>query len=118
MAVFEDVTLTWKGDEYTVPSSRVMGLIATIEDHISIAQLYRDGGPQLTRLAFAYAAALTYAGCRVSSEDVYASCFQDGQRIIPELVAGLLSMMIPPSVLQQPASSAPTAKKKTVKAKA
>ena len=116
MAVFEDVTLTWKGDEYTVPSNRVMGLIATIEDHISIAQLYRDGGPPLSKLASAYASALKYAGCRVSNEDVYASCFQDGQRIIPELVAGLLSMMIPPSVLQQPADT--NTKKKTPRAKA
>lgn len=100
MAIFEDITLTFGGDEYTIPSNGVMRLIAKIEDVISLQDL--TGQPKLSRLAEAYTVALVYAGCKkVNTEDVYASLFGDGGREnIQNSITTLIQMMVPPVTYQ------------------
>jgi hypothetical protein len=98
MAIFDDVTLGYGGEEYTVKHDEVMRLIGKVEDVISLAELTRDGGPRLTRLSEAYAVALNYAGCKVTIEDVYASLFGgDGGATAQGAVTGLLMLMLPPA---------------------
>jgi len=108
---FEDVTLTWKGEAFTVPANKQMLLIAKIEDALSgdtgqqaLSVLFRREGPPYSRLAAAFAAALQYAGAKVSDEEVYLSIMADlseGSRDkVTETVQGaviaLLSIISPP----------------------
>jgi hypothetical protein len=117
--IFEEVTLTWKGADYTVSPDRVMGLIATVEDVITLSELGRSASPKLAKLSTAYAVALRYAGCSVTSEEVYAACFSDAATMVERLVSSLLLLMIPPAELKEKMQKAsePTtgsaAKKKT-----
>jgi hypothetical protein len=101
MGIFEPVTLTWQGGEYTVPADRVLGLIASVEEHITLADLGRASTPKLAQLSYAYAAALRYAGARVTADEVYAACFRDTASTVQALITSLLIMMIPPSELQE-----------------
>lgn len=109
---FEDVTLTWRGETYTVPANRQMLLIARIEDALSgdtgqqaLSVLFRKEGPPYTRLAGAYGAALRHAGAKVSDEDVYLSIMsdiaskskQDVTHIIQGAIIALLSIISPPA---------------------
>ena len=115
MAVFEDVTFIWKGEEFKVPSERVMGLIATVEEHVKAhelsAQDYRAVGEG--RLSMAYAAALQYAGAKVKADDVYLACFDpESARMRVDILTGLMLMFVPPSIYKPKESKA---KKKTVK---
>jgi hypothetical protein len=64
---FKPVTLTWKGEDYEVSPDRVWGLIGAIENVISrnklVVKLHERDIPE-TKVAEAYAAALTYAGAK------------------------------------------------------
>lgn len=78
MRGFEDVTLGWLGEEYTVPADQQLMLIAKLEDalsdeggHSAIAALMQPGGPSTARLARAYGAALRYAGAKVTDNEIY-----------------------------------------------
>lgn len=117
--IFEDVSLRWGGHDYRVPPERVMGLIATVEDHVTLADLSRSTSPKLARLSMAYASALRYAGCSATADEVYAACFRDASGTIPQLINGLLALMIPPQELRDkmPESEKRTAAtpKKTVR---
>lgn len=97
MSIFQPVTLKWNGDEYIVPANQVMGLIAQIEDAITLPELLGKKGAPLGRVAMGYGAALRYAGARVTDEQVYQGMFGgDSSTTIQAAVTGLLSMMIPP----------------------
>lgn len=95
MAIFEDVTLGWKGDEYVVESTNLLKLIAKVEREITIEQLCNDTGIPRAALAMAYTVALTHAGAKVSHDEVYLALFKDGETMVAA-VSGLLSMMMPP----------------------
>jgi hypothetical protein len=106
--VFEDITLSWLGTEYLVPANKVMGAIKVIENHITLAELYRgvseQGGVKMVALSEAYAALLKYAGARfITSEEVYGNIFSSGNQQIAtrDAIMGLLSMMIPPDQLRK-----------------
>ena len=96
MAIFEDVTLTWKGDEFVIPANQLMRLIAKIEDEITIQELTASTGVKLSKLALAYTVALQYAGAKVTNEEVYESLFSN-QSMTATFVTSLLMLMIPPT---------------------
>lgn len=111
--VFDDIRLKWKGNEYTIPSNRVLGAIMRIEQVVSIDDLFSAlpqaaGGVKTTiklgALSCAFATALRYAGAEVEDEEVYASIFgsnpQDAASSMLGAVQGLLSMMIPQSAVE------------------
>lgn len=84
MQGFEPVTLSWKGESFTVPADKQMMLIAEIEEALAgpkgeapLAVLFRKTGVPPTRLANALAAALRYAGAKVTPEEVYLSVQED-----------------------------------------
>ena len=108
MKGFEDVTLAWRDEVYTIPAKRQMMLIAELEDILQ----KRDGtpadagllsNPGWAKLAMAFGAALRYAGAKVSDDEIYLSITQniaDGDfsemMRMREATLGLLSIMAPP----------------------
>lgn len=96
---FDDVTLTWGGVDYTIPSNKMMGAIARIEDHVTMPELQQFGQRgtiPLSRLAAAFAAVLRYAGCKVSDEDVYEAMFDGDQaQSMVQSTTTLMGMMVP-----------------------
>lgn len=117
MAIFQEIGLTWKGREFIVPPHQVMGLIAEVEEKITIEDLALGKGVKRAKLSGAYAAALRYAArvsgapCSVDDEDVYASLFGgDFAASTQIIIETLLRLMIPPEHLQT--TSAPADPKK------
>lgn len=100
MGVFDPVELVWEGKTYTVPANRVLGMIARIEEVVTLQELRvfseRHASP-LAHMSQAYAAALTYAGCRVDADDVYYAVTRGGDVTIAERVSEILLLMIPPN---------------------
>jgi hypothetical protein len=110
MKGFEPVELSWRGLPYLVPAENQMRLIAEVEDALcagtglqAIQVLTRRGGPSYSRLSCAFGAALRYAGCHVSDEEVYLSIQEDFAASNSELaekvqsaVLALLSILSPP----------------------
>jgi len=100
MAIFEDVSLTWEGKDYRVSRNKIMGLIAAIEERIPFTKLH-SSNPPMSGIAQGYAAALRYAGARVSDEDVYASLFSSDGVGISQAISDLSVLMIPPDVIRK-----------------
>lgn len=100
MSIFEEVTLSWNGEEYKIPPDRIMGAIAKIEDVITLKELSDyavKGDAPLAKMAIAYAAVLRYAGAKVNEAEVYSAMFDLGNNMnILTCINALLTMMIPP----------------------
>lgn len=98
--IFDPVTLTWKGVDYEVAPDKIMGLIARIEEIVTLSEIHaaaQKGGMPLAKLAMSYGASMRYAGAKVDDAEVYASFFADGGgEAIPTAVQALLMMMVPP----------------------
>lgn len=98
MGIFEPVTITWKGTDYTVQPDKVMMLIAKIEDIITFSELVAEN-PKLVKLAMAFGAALRYAGAKVTDDEIYASLFKEEGMGAADAVSSLILMMMPPEIL-------------------
>lgn len=99
-SVFDDITLSWGDENYTVPADRVMGLLARIDSHITFSELNNPNGVPVAKLSNAYSAALAYAGANVPPEKIYYEFFNSGSDATTTAIAGLMTMMIPPGHLQ------------------
>lgn len=101
--IFQPVHLTWDGETYTIPSNRVLGAIAIIEDHTTFGELVtsvQQGRVKVTMLANIWAALLTYAGLPIASDEVYAGLYEgDIKTQIVDSVNTLMVLMIPPGVM-------------------
>lgn len=130
MQGFEDVTLSWRGEDYIVPADQQLMLIAKIEDALAgesgeqaLSVLMRSQGPPHARMAMAFGAALRHAGANVSDNDVYLSMQSDlskgkADRIaaIQMATVALISIVSPPmgSALRAGIQKkSPTKKRKT-----
>ena len=98
---FDDVTLGWKGEEYTVPANQMLMLVCKIEDALAgdtgeqaLTVLMRRQGPPHARLAQAYGAALRFAGAKVSDDDVYLSMQSELSQGGAEAVASIQSAVV------------------------
>lgn len=98
MSIFQDITLTWNGESKTIPSDRVLGLIAEVEECITIDDLAK-GKPKLAKIAMAYCAALKYAGFKARTDETYQQMLK-GESQAAALVTGLIEIMIPPETIQ------------------
>lgn len=110
MQGFEDVTIGWKGQDYTVPSNRVMMLVCKLESILAgddgdqaLTVLMRRQGPPHALLACAYGAALRYAGADVSDDEVYLSMQSDlskggadGIAAMQSAIIALIAVISPP----------------------
>lgn len=102
MGIFDDIQLGWNDRDYVIPSRKVLGAVARIEDTVTLQELIaygEKGTAPMAKVAQAYASVLRYAGAKVSDEEVYDGMFQgkNSQELILEAVNGLLGMMLPPS---------------------
>lgn len=97
--MFEKITIEFKGETFVVPANGVFGLIAAIEEHITIQDLHDN--PKNTAIAAAYAAAIRYAGGKATTSEVYCMLFDEGGALnIRTAITNLVMMMVPPSALQ------------------
>jgi hypothetical protein len=123
MAIFEEVSLRWGGEEYKIEPTKVMGAIARVEEVITLKELgeyAQKGDAPMAKLAMAFASVLRYAGARVSDDEVYAGMFGgESQTSALASITVLLQMMIPPSAYKQVAKgnaqAAPTGGKNSSK---
>jgi hypothetical protein len=100
------VVLEWKGDKYTIPSNRVMGAIARVEQVITFYEMCRmtstRGAPAMTRVAAAYASLLRYAGASADDEEIYQDLFtvvdeDRPQQNVFHAINTLMMLMVPPN---------------------
>lgn len=102
--IFEPITLKWRDDEFVVPSNRVMGAIARVEEVVTLKELLdelNDGGRiRMARLATAYATLLRYAGAGVTDEEIYADMFgrETATATAQQSIHTILALMVPPKV--------------------
>ena len=95
-SVFQELTLTWKGEEYKVKPT--MALLNKVEQDVSLATLaYRSskGDLPLSHLATALAAFLREAGCKVSPEEVYGELAQAEPEEIHAAVGAVIQAAFP-----------------------
>jgi len=107
---FEDVTISWDGEDYTIPANRQLMLVAQMEDalaggtgHQAISILLRPEGPPYARMAMAFGAALRFGGAGVSDDEVYLSMMEgladnkaDAVVAVQGSIMALLSIISPP----------------------
>lgn len=126
MSRFNTIKFEYKGKTYTVPPERVMGLIDTIEEHITLAEIYADGSGRRTlrfgRLAAAYSAALNYAGAETTTEDVYLAMFggaaEDGAETKAfHMMMTLMTIMTPPAPVAEKLEKTATSAKEGASSK-
>ena len=106
MGVFTDIEMVWSGKTYTVKSTRVMGLIAQIEDVLTfseIAAFMQRGTVPMVRLCQAYAVALKYAGAKVTDEMIYHTVYAETekQNVVLRAIVGVLALALPPDKREQ-----------------
>lgn len=110
MSIFNPVEITFRDQVLKVPANQVLGLIAAVEDEITISELYSN--PKNTAVARAYAAAIRYAGGSASVAEVYEELFDMGGKTnIRAAIQSLIMMMIPPKHLQEKSAEDDTKKK-------
>ena len=110
MKGFEPVTLSWKGESYTVPAEGQLMLVAKIESALrdatgkpAMQALLQSGGPDYAALAMAFGAALRHAGANVTDDELYLSIQSDFAEsradaavVVQGSIIALLSIISPP----------------------
>lgn len=99
MAVFRELTIKWKGEEYTISPS--MKLMRSIEmgdiSFTDIAVRTSQGRPPISHISFVLAKMLQSAGVRVSDEQVYEELISGSQDTVTELISIVLTAFSPSS---------------------
>jgi hypothetical protein len=97
MAIFRDVTITWRGKEYTVtPSMRLMRSIEMGDISLSdIAVRTSQGRPPVSHLAFVIAKMLQSVGVNVTEEDVYSEILRGDQSQVQNMIGVVLMAFSP-----------------------
>ena len=105
MAVFQKITLGWREKDYVVPPERMLGLIAEIEEIISLPEIFGmiHGKHNMSKISRAYGAALRYAGAPTTDEEAYEGMFGAGDTRLRVLTTlGLMAgIMMPPKALAE-----------------
>jgi hypothetical protein len=97
MAVFRELTITWKGEEYTfTPSMRLMRSIEMGDiSFTDIAIRTSQGRPPISHIAFVLAKMLQAAGAKVQDDEVYAELVSGEQDSITALISLVLTAFSP-----------------------
>lgn len=97
MAVFRELTITWKGKDYRLSPS--MKLMRTIEmgdiSLTDIAVRTAQGRPPISHIAFVLARMLQAAGADVSDDDAYAELITGSQEEVTALISVVLQAFSP-----------------------
>ena len=112
MSRFQEIGLTWDDREYVVPANKVMGLIDVVLQEISLQEMSSENF-NILKLRNAFTAALNYAGCKATREDVYFHLF-DGKagEHIAFVIASLNAMVVPPKAILPKTEKKPATRKK------
>lgn len=97
MSIFRDVTITWRGKDYTVtPSMRLMRLIEMGDISLSdIAVRTSQGRPPISHLAFVIAKMLQSVGSETTEEEVYAEILRGDQSQVQNMIGVVLMAFSP-----------------------
>lgn len=107
MSLFQEISITWKGQDYSVAPDNIMRMMAQVEDIITLGELLKHnekGGAPMFKLSMAFGVILRYAGAKASDDEVYGELISGGNNKSAEITTMLLSMMLPPKALQQVSS--------------
>ena len=106
MALFEDLTLTWKGKARTVKANNMLSLIARVEDVLTLNELFnysQKGAAPIAKLSQCYGIMLRYAGHEVIDDEIYESIATGGDTSASVATMTVLQMMTPPERFAEPA---------------
>jgi hypothetical protein len=106
MALFEPVSLSWGGIEYSIPANRMMRAIAKVEEVITLQQLGNPDAVPMAKISMAYGTLLRYAGAPVTDEAVYEAMFVDGASTPMTATQTLLTLMLPKRIRDKLAKDA------------
>lgn len=97
MAVFREMTVAWKGQEYTfTPSMRLMRSIEMGDiSFTDIAVRTSQGRPPISHIAFVLTKMLDAAGAKVTEEEVYEELVTGDQDAITGLIGTVLTAFSP-----------------------
>ena len=97
MAIFRDVTITWRGKDYTVtPSMRLMRSIEMGDISLSdIAVRTSQGRPPISHLAFVISKMLQSVGAEVNEEEVYSEILRGDQSQVQNMIGVVLMAFSP-----------------------
>lgn len=112
--MFQDVSLVWKGQQYTIEGRNLLPLIAQIEEDVAtvfeICQMYAKGKPKGSVIASALAIALRYVGVHgVDEQEIYRTVVRGRAN---DCLITLINIMSPPDTEDEPSSAASTDEKK------
>jgi hypothetical protein len=97
MAIFRDVTIAWRGKEYTItPSMRLMRTIEMGDISLSdIAVRTSQGRPPVSHLAFVISKMLQSVGADVSEDDVYSEIIRGKPEQVQNMIGVVLMAFSP-----------------------
>ena len=97
MAIFRDVTITWRGKDYTVtPSMRLMRSIEMGDISLSdIAVRTSQGRPPISHLAFVISKMLQSVGAEISEDEVYSEILRGDQSQVQNMIGVVLMAFSP-----------------------
>jgi hypothetical protein len=97
MAVFRELTISWKGEEYKfTPSMRLMRSIEMGDiSFTDIAVRTSQGRPPISHIAFVLAKMLQAAGAKVTDDEVYEELVTGDQDSITGLISLVLTAFSP-----------------------
>lgn len=97
MAVFRDITITWRGADYTVtPTLRLMRMIESGNiSFTAMAARVSSGEPPISHVAIALAKLLQAAGAPVTEEQVYEELWNGDPAAVQHLVTSVLLAFSP-----------------------
>lgn len=97
MAIFRDVTITWRDKDYTVtPSMRLMRSIEMGDISLSdIAVRTSQGRPPISHLAFVISKMLQSVGAEISEEEVYSEILRGDQSQVQNMIGVVLMAFSP-----------------------
>lgn len=97
MAVFRELTIKWKGAEYTfVPSMKLMRSIEMGDiSFTDIAVRTSQGRPPISHISLVLAKMLQSAGAKVTDEQIYEELVSGSQDNVTELITLVLTAFTP-----------------------
>lgn len=97
MAVFRELTIIWKGDEYKfTPSMKLMRSIEMGDiSFTDIAIRTSQGRPPISHIATVLAKMLLAGGAKVTEDDVYAELVTGSQDSVTDLISLVLTAFSP-----------------------
>lgn len=99
--MFQDIKVSWKGEERELRSTRILKTIAMVEEIIAINELAGFSDPKnirMAKLAAAHGTLLRAAGYSVTDDEAYAAMLDrsgEGSSTARQAIIDLLTLMIP-----------------------